>query len=49
MSKTAVDATRAGTIFTLPPEDDRFNRMIEDLFVAPIAIAYAHVAVFLPA
>src|SRR4051794_2574094 len=24
MSKTAVDATRAGTIFTLPPEDKRF-------------------------
>lgn len=24
MGKTAVDATRAGTIFTLPPEDDRF-------------------------
>ena len=24
MSKTAVDASRAGTIFTLPPEDERF-------------------------
>ena len=23
MSKTAVDAARAGTVFTLPPEDDR--------------------------
>ena len=24
MSKTAVDAARAGTVFTLPPEDERF-------------------------